>query len=89
MFKRCDEITGGKVDTTAGVATGDVKTRGFAGRNLFGDKTCCGALATVICGAGLRLATVDEMVNSLIIRWVEEQIRTLLVQLAFLVAFLF
>jgi uncharacterized protein YcgI (DUF1989 family) len=63
LFSKWDEITGGSVDTTAGGATGDVRTRGFAGRNLFGDKTCCGALATVICGAGLRLATVDEMVN--------------------------
>lgn len=30
--------------------------------SLFGDRTC-GALATVICGAGLRLTTVDEMVT--------------------------
>lgn len=28
----------------------------------FGDRTC-GALATVICGAGLRFTTVDEMVT--------------------------
>ena len=46
LFSRCDEITGGNVETTAGDATGDVKTSGFDGRNLFGDKTCCGALAT-------------------------------------------
>ena len=46
LLSKCDEITGGKVDTTDGGATGDVNTRGFAGRNLFGDKTCCGALAT-------------------------------------------
>lgn len=94
LLSKCDEITGGRVDTTDGGATGDVRTRGLVGRNLFGDKTCCGALATceresdkknrrqiahksskrgkisfpgltltVICGAGLRLATVDEMVN--------------------------
>lgn len=30
--------------------------------SLFGDRTC-GALATVICGAGLRFTTVDEMVT--------------------------
>lgn len=32
------------------------------GQKRFGDNTC-GALATVSCGAGLRLATVDEMVT--------------------------
>lgn len=44
----CEVITGGKVDTTVGFA-GVVNVRGFdAGLNLFGDKTCVGALATCV-----------------------------------------